>query len=417
MKRRLAVNLFLLLSLFLLTMSVVFARQQTTPGVGAYTEDPKKILRTSQEAIGKLTQLSYEADYKATGSFATRSSVSAGKVKLAKLEQGNSLKAKLAAEGMYYPAGESAARPFRVAFSGKTVFRVRESEKVLVEKPLIENDPKERELGFVTGLLGAGANQLLMFEYILDEPFARQIAGEVLEYEGKSAVGDVLCHVIYVEFDRQTNGRVRRQRWFIGVKDNLPRKSEIVVVDDKGRFGAYTLTLSKLQVDVPIKDSAFAIQLPKGYKVKPYEEAKRQPLLALGEIAPDWKLNDAKGKPHSLSDYKDKVVVLDFWATWCGPCVRTMPEIEALHKKFQKRGVEVFGINLWEESNAVAYFEEKKYTYKLLLNGEPLAKAYHVNVLPTIYIIGVSGEIIYSGTVPENNLTAIIEKYLTERGM
>ncbi|HLL76715.1 MAG TPA: TlpA disulfide reductase family protein [Pyrinomonadaceae bacterium] len=389
---------------------------QTAPGVGANTEDPRRVLAEAGRAVGGLRSVTYEAAYQGVGAFATRTSLSVGRVKIAKLGAGNPLTARLAAEGDYYPAGKADPEPFRVSFDGKTVLRLRAGEKALMRKALDENDPKERDFGFVTSLLGAGANQLILFEFTLAEPFKRQDAGDVLEYEGRTAVGGVLCHVVYAEYDRRPDGRVRRERWFLGVKDGLPRKFELVSADDKGRFGAFVLTLSNLRADSPLGGTAFAVPLPRGYRVTAYVPPSRPQLLALGERAPDFKLADPSGKIHALSDYRGKLVVLDFWATWCGPCVRAMPALQALHAKYQGRGVEVLGVNSWEESNPAAYFKEKGYTYKLLLRGEAVAPAYRVGTLPTLYVIGFDGEVIYRGVMPGDNAAAVIEQYLRERG-
>jgi thiol-disulfide isomerase/thioredoxin len=390
---------------------------QVVPGVGAYTEDPKKILMAAEQVVGNLRRVTYEATFESVGSFATRGSMTVGKIKLAKLEAGNPLTAKVAAEGKSYPAGRNDAETFKAAFTGTTIFRLYTDKKILMRKVLTDTDPKERDFGFVTGLLGAGANDLMMFEYLLTKPFARLIIGQVIEYEGRAAVGGVLCHVIYAEFDKRPDGRIRKQRWFIGINDKLPRKVETLSADDKGRHGGYTLTLSNLRAEAPLSPQTFSIVLPQGYKIKDYEPTKRPEPLAVGEIAPEWKLTDYEGKTHTLSDYKGKVVVLDFWATWCAPCVKTMPEIQALHEKYKDLGVKVFGVNTWEEGNSVAYFKEKNYSYGLLLNGETITKSYRVSNLPVIYVIGVGGEVIYQSNVPDSNLANVIEQYLKERGV
>lgn len=387
---------------------------QIYQGVGANTEDPKKILLAADQAVSRLRQTTYEASYQGTGAFAVRTGTISGKIKLFKLEAGNPLTAKIASQGDYYPAGKDQPEPFAATFTGKIVFSLRSNEKVLLRKILSDSDPKERDFGFVTQRLGVGTDQLIMYEFLLPKPFERQMAAEVLEYEGRATAGDVLCHVVYAEFDRRPDGRIRRQRWFIGIKDNLPRKVETIVVDDKGRYGAYELTLTNLRADVPISPQAFAVQLPKGYKIKDYEPPKRPELLAVGEVAPDWTLTDALGKTYSLSNYRGKIVILDFWATWCGPCVKAMPEIQALHDKFKDRGVEVFGINAWEESNSSAYFKDKGYTYNLLLNGETITKPYRVSNLPTIYVIGAKGEIIYRGITPDVGLAKVLEQNIKE---
>lgn len=157
------------------------------------------------------------------------------------------------------------------------------------------------------------------------------------------------------------------------------------------------------------------IKLPEGYTVKPYVPPNRPALLAVGDPAPDWKLADAEGKMHALADYRGKLVVLDFWATWCGPCVQGMPGMQKLHAKYHERGVEIIGVNAWEESNAAVYMKEKGYTYGLLLNGETIGEAYHISTLPAIYVIGRDGKIVYrGGSADAENLAELLEQKLKE---
>jgi thiol-disulfide isomerase/thioredoxin len=332
---------------------------------------------------------------------------------LSRLPAGDPLKAKLAARGVFYPAGSDRAQAFHTAFDGRTIRRLDTKERTLVEKVLNEDDPKERSLGFVTSLFGGGAYHLLMFEYVSDEPFAAQLKAPVVDYEGRAAVAGGLCHVVYVEYDLGPKRRIK-QRWFIAVKDGLPRKLEELTADDNGRPGAYVLELSGLRANPPPNDSAFTVRAPRGYTVKPYVATPRPALLAAGEAAPAWRLADAEGRTHELSEYRGKLVVLDFWATWCGPCVRAMPEVQRLHEKYRDRNVVVLGLDSWEDSNAAAYMREKGYGYGLLLNGEQTAGAYRVTVLPTFYVIGPDGKILYASTGAADDLEPSIEKYLTE---
>lgn len=143
---------------------------------------------------------------------------------------------------------------------------------------------------------------------------------------------------------------------------------------------------------------------------------KNNALLAVGDPAPDWKLSDATGKAHSLSDYRGKVIVLDFWATWCGPCAELMPRMQKLHDKYKDKGVLVFGVNSWEKSDPVAYANKKRYSYGQLLKGEEITQSYGIFNLPVIYIIGVDGKVIYRQEgVDHKNLASLIEKHLQER--
>lgn len=144
-------------------------------------------------------------------------------------------------------------------------------------------------------------------------------------------------------------------------------------------------------------------------------------LLPVGSLAPDWALKDAEGKTHRLSDYRGKVVVMDFWAVWCIPCVRAMPGLQKLHDELSKDGVVVLGLSTNEESGDPAQLmKDRGYTYQLLLNGESISESYNVVGLPTIYVIGADGRIIHAGfganQIAEQRRADLIKDYLTQQG-
>jgi len=140
-------------------------------------------------------------------------------------------------------------------------------------------------------------------------------------------------------------------------------------------------------------------------------------LLEVGTMAPDWQLIGAEGKTHSLASYRGKVVVMDFWATWCRPCTEVMPRMQKLHQKFADKGVVVFGVNSWENGDALKLMKDKRYSYELLLNGEKITEAYKVTTLPVVYIVGADGKIIYCHEgEDQKDLAAIIEKYFKDNG-
>src|SRR2546423_10787590 len=138
--------------------------------------------------------------------------------------------------------------------------------------------------------------------------------------------------------------------------------------------------------------------------------------LAIGDVAPDWTLSDPKGKTHSLSNYRGKVVVLDFWATWCSKCAKLMPVLEQVHQKYKNKGVVVLGVSSWETGDPVSVMHRRGMTYEVLLRGERIAPAYGVATVPAIYVIGVDGKVIYfQAGVEEQGLPAAIENYLPAR--
>jgi peroxiredoxin len=145
-------------------------------------------------------------------------------------------------------------------------------------------------------------------------------------------------------------------------------------------------------------------------------------LLPIGATAPEWVLNDANAKQHRLSDYRGKVVVMDFWAVWCTGCHQALPWLQKMQSDLAKRGVVVVAISTFEKDGDPALvMKDRGYTYQLMLNGETIAGDYQVEGLPTIYVIGVDGRVVYSGSgenqILEQRRRKLIEGYLSQQGM
>lgn len=120
-----------------------------------------------------------------------------------------------------------------------------------------------------------------------------------------------------------------------------------------------------------------------------------------------WELPDKDGKLVRLEDLRGKIVVLDFWATWCSPCLKTMPLLDVWTRAKASRDLEVFSINTWEspsEADKVrAFMQDKGYAMTLLFGNNELPKAYGFDGIPFICVIDQSGNIAYehSGYSPE----------------
>ncbi|MEP7352441.1 MAG: TlpA disulfide reductase family protein [Acidobacteriota bacterium] len=133
------------------------------------------------------------------------------------------------------------------------------------------------------------------------------------------------------------------------------------------------------------------------------ENASLKP-VAIRRAAPSFELKDANGDTAQLADYKGKVVLLNFWATWCSPCKAEMPWFEEFDKKFKDRGFAVLGVSVDEEGwNAVKpYVKEKNFHYRMLLSTEAVSTLYGgVDSLPTTFIIDKDGKIaaVHTGLV------------------
>ncbi len=110
-------------------------------------------------------------------------------------------------------------------------------------------------------------------------------------------------------------------------------------------------------------------------------------------MAPDFTLEDLDGNAVSLSDFRGRVVFINFWTTWCPPCRIEMPEIESLYQQYREQGVIVLGIDLQEDGDVVRSFvEEGGYTFTFLLDtpGE-VGYAYRVQAIPSSIFIDTEG--------------------------
>jgi len=113
--------------------------------------------------------------------------------------------------------------------------------------------------------------------------------------------------------------------------------------------------------------------------------------------APDFTLEDMDGKKFSLKDYRGKVVLLNFWATWCPPCRREMPSMERLYEKFKGKNFVVLALNQMEDVDQVfTYTGELQVTpaFPILFDKDSnVSRAYSVLGLPTTYLIDKEGNI------------------------
>ena len=109
---------------------------------------------------------------------------------------------------------------------------------------------------------------------------------------------------------------------------------------------------------------------------------------------PDFFLPDPSGKKTSLKDFRGKLVLLNFWATWCVPCREEMPAMERLYQQYKSKGFVILAVNVKDDrKDALAFIKELKITYPVVLDPDgEVGLLYGAWGLPTTYLIGPKGE-------------------------
>jgi cytochrome c biogenesis protein CcmG/thiol:disulfide interchange protein DsbE len=117
--------------------------------------------------------------------------------------------------------------------------------------------------------------------------------------------------------------------------------------------------------------------------------------------APDFTLTNLGGKEVTLSEVlREGPVLLDFWATWCKPCVKAFPDLQDLYEKYQERGLRVVAVSVdspKSQARVAPLIKSKSYTFEVLLDTQGrVATKYQVMALPRTLLITPSGEIVYA---------------------
>jgi cytochrome c biogenesis protein CcmG/thiol:disulfide interchange protein DsbE len=138
------------------------------------------------------------------------------------------------------------------------------------------------------------------------------------------------------------------------------------------------------------------------------------------KAAPDFSLKDADGRTVRLSEYKGKVVLLDFWATWCGPCKIEIPWFMEFERKYKDRGFAVIGVAMDEEGWQVVkpFISDLAVNYRIVQGNDMVAQVYGgVQALPTTFLIDREGKVasVHVGLAGKPDFEDGIEKLLGAR--
>ncbi len=364
--------------------------------------DAIEILLKADAAAKAVKAFSCKAEFHGTDSIADHVPTISGTVKarqvrpkiLGLLFDTNRGRPSQRIQGDFKPPGAEKPERFDVASDGKHAVRIDIQQKIVTRG----------KLPAAESLLGAG-RPLYMIELLHPTPFADEITAKKTHYQGVQDVEGVACDIVFVVY----RGSDIDSRWYFGRDDSLPRRVERIY-NKLGRPGSTVLTISDLVVTPSLNASDFAPPVPKDYRTQVFQEP-----LKVGQRAPRWKLRTPDGQSVTLKSLRGNVVVLSFWATWCDYCKQSMPDLQALHERYAKQPVKVFGVNCWETNgDPVAYMKSAKYSLPILLGGNKVADKYRVNGLPTFFVIDGRGRIAYigCGILREREMKKHIEKAL-----
>ena len=137
-------------------------------------------------------------------------------------------------------------------------------------------------------------------------------------------------------------------------------------------------------------------------------------LAFLGEMVPDFEATDLDGEPISFEAYRGKVLLVDFWAVWCGPCVAEMPNVKKVYETYKDKGFDIIGISLDNDEQRLRdYLQENEISWRQVFSGKgwdsPVSRQYGIYSIPTMWLIDKDGKLISHKARGEKLESLIVE--------
>jgi len=143
--------------------------------------------------------------------------------------------------------------------------------------------------------------------------------------------------------------------------------------------------------------------------------------LRVGQPAPNFKVITTSGQPVSMDNYRNHVLVIDFFATWCPPCNESIPHLVDINRKYGKQGLQILGLSMDEDGERVVkeFINERRINYPVALASEQVQIDYGIVSVPVMFVIDKKGKVseVYRGYSDETgrSMEALIKKLLAEK--
>ena len=163
--------------------------------------------------------------------------------------------------------------------------------------------------------------------------------------------------------------------------------------------------------DVALDTESFSYEPSKTGAKSRVDQMQQASSTMVGALAPDFTVRDLDDRQVRLADLRGSVVVLDFWATWCGYCIEALPIMELLHRGETSSGVRVLAVDAEEPELARSYLSKAGYTLPSLVDlHNSVSTRYHVSSLPNTVVIDRKGYVVYYGEAEPRKLKEVLQK-------